>query len=302
MDAVEVVLGSRKAAARAGAPAAARLLAALMPRLSVAAPALAARIAEFLWFRLPTRQPPDMAAAAVLDGASPLPLQVDGLRIAGWSWGEGPVVLLQHGWGGHAGQLQAFVAPLVAKGYRVVAFDAPSHGASGPGAYGRHSGSLLEFAAVLLEAQRRLGPLHALAAHSGGAVAAVYALRRGLQAGRLVLLAPMTQPLRQAERFARMLGLGGEVQQRWQARAARRLGFRWEELEATQAPPLLSVPPPLLVIHDPQDREVPFADGADLVRAWPGARLIATAGLGHRRLLRDDGVIARALDFVTGRA
>ncbi|MGZ5446135.1 MAG: alpha/beta hydrolase [Thermoanaerobaculia bacterium] len=48
-----------------------------------------------------------------------------------WSWGEGPAVLLVHGWGGHAAQFQSFVEPLVRAGFRAIAFDAPSHGSSG---------------------------------------------------------------------------------------------------------------------------------------------------------------------------
>jgi hypothetical protein len=32
---------------------------------------------------------------------------------------------------------------------------------------------------------------------------------------------------------------------------------------------------------------------------WPGARLVSTEGLGHRRILRDAEVIAAAVAFVT---
>ena len=51
-------------------------------------------------------------------------------------WGEGPVVLLVHGWGGWRGQLGRFVAPLVDAGHRVVAVDAPGHGDAGAGFMG----------------------------------------------------------------------------------------------------------------------------------------------------------------------
>jgi pimeloyl-ACP methyl ester carboxylesterase len=48
----------------------------------------------------------------------------------------------------------------------------------------------------------------------------------------------------------------------------------------------------LLVIHDEQDKDVPVSDGRLLVDLWPGARFQGTTGLGHRRILRDPGVIA----------
>ncbi|HET7505519.1 MAG TPA: hypothetical protein VFK02_31075 [Kofleriaceae bacterium] len=53
----------------------------------------------------------------------------------------------------------------------------------------------------------------------------------------------------------------------------------------------------LLVIHDRDDREVPFAHGERLAARWHGARLQATSGLGHRRILRDDQVVAEVVAF-----
>ena len=46
------------------------------------------------------------------------------------------------------------------------------------------------------------------------------------------------------------------------------------------------------------DRDVPYAGGAALARAWPDASLRTTHGLGHRRILRDPEVISWAMDFV----
>jgi pimeloyl-ACP methyl ester carboxylesterase len=57
---------------------------------------------------------------------------------------------------------------------------------------------------------------------------------------------------------------------------------------------------PLLVFHDPEDREVPFAEGAELARRWPGAELRPAAGLGHLRILRDEGCVAAAVGFLGG--
>src|SRR6185295_1815526 len=57
-------------------------------------------------------------------------IRIDGRELAAWRWGDGPAVLLVHGWEGHAGQLAAFVEPLLARGLSAVAFDAPAHGSS----------------------------------------------------------------------------------------------------------------------------------------------------------------------------
>jgi len=56
---------------------------------------------------------------------------------------------------------------------------------------------------------------------------------------------------------------------------------------------------PLLVLHDREDGEVPFADGDAIAAAWPGASIEPTEGLGHRRILRAPHVLARAVEFVS---
>jgi hypothetical protein len=57
---------------------------------------------------------------------------------------------------------------------------------------------------------------------------------------------------------------------------------------------------PLLIAHDVADEEVPIAHGYAYTMGT-GARLIATDGLGHRRILRDRHVVDSAVDFVTHR-
>src|SRR3954471_16290637 len=44
---------------------------------------------------------------------------------------DGPVVLLVHGWGGHAGQMLALAGKLSAQGLRPVIVEMPAHGRSG---------------------------------------------------------------------------------------------------------------------------------------------------------------------------
>jgi pimeloyl-ACP methyl ester carboxylesterase len=54
----------------------------------------------------------------------------------------------------------------------------------------------------------------------------------------------------------------------------------------------------LLVVHDENDREVPIACGEAIARAWPGAELVRTRGLGHQRILRDAATLKRVVRFV----
>jgi pimeloyl-ACP methyl ester carboxylesterase len=220
-------------------------------------------------------------------------VSVRGRRVAAWSWGDGPPVYLVHGWAGVGGQLAAFGPPLLANGFRVVAFDAPGHGVSA----GRRS-SIVHFADALHEVVAKQGQAHAVIAHSLGAAAAVRALSLGLQVQRAVFVGPTGGPRDWAERFRRHLGVPPHVMASMRERSERWLGASWADFDV----PMLarSQAASLLVFHDRDDAEVPWNDGAAIARAWPGARLVTTAGLGHRRILRDERVVSQSVAFVKG--
>ena len=168
------------------------------------APSLAARYATRLWFTVPAppRVPPTPP------GGEPFTVDFRGRRVRGHSYGRGPVVYLVHGWGGIAGQLSAFVDPLRRRGFRVVVFDAPSHGASDPGEHGPNRTHGLEFARAFGAVASRFGPAHAVVAHSMGALPTLLTQVDGLAIGKLVLLAPMRDLDTHLDRFAGQLGMG----------------------------------------------------------------------------------------------
>jgi pimeloyl-ACP methyl ester carboxylesterase len=77
---------------------------------------------------------------------------------------------------------------------------------------------------------------------------------------------------------------------------ARTVGREPVTLDARRAAASLRVP--ALIVHDPEDREVPWAHGAEIANAWMGSRLLQADGLGHNRLLRDPRILAATTDFI----
>jgi pimeloyl-ACP methyl ester carboxylesterase len=264
------------------------------------APGVGARWAEHLWFTVPAAS--GRRDRQVAPGR-PFQVRVHGRVVAGEVWGgrpadgDPPVVYLVHGWGGWRWQLDGFVAPLVEAGFRVVAFDAPSHGASDPGPSGPGRSTILEFADALAAVVADMGPAHAVVAHSLGATAAAFALRGGLPVERAAFLAPMADPLPYTRTFAGRLGFGERVRTRLVDRIERRVGL---PLSAFDVPAMAEqvATPPLLLVHDRQDAETGWSDSAAIARFWPRSRLVSTGGLGHRRILRAPAVVAEVVEFV----
>lgn len=215
--------------------------------------------------------------------------------LSGWSWGTGPTVLLLHGWGGIAASLAMFVDPLVEQGFRVVAFDAPAHGESD----GTRT-NMVDYAGAVLQVGRAVGPLHAVLGHSFGAPAAALAAQHGLEAGRMVMMAPPQNIIDLSMEVGELLGFPRHVCELMGQRLARRLRIDWEELATDRLVQDLATP--LLVVHDRDDRTVPWTHGEVIAMAAPNAELLSTNGLGHSDIKADPTVQRRVFEFMSGAA
>jgi pimeloyl-ACP methyl ester carboxylesterase len=260
---------------------------------STLAPGATARLAQKLFFTPPRARVRD-EERAVLARGEVFALTAGGQRVVGRAWGEGPTVLLVHGWGGHSGQMTTLVDPIVAAGFRAVAIDLPGHGESA----GRVS-SVVHFAAALARAAALFGPVHGLVAHSFGAAASTYALSSGLAAGRVVFFSPPARFESFWKRFRVGAGLSDEMMQRMLHEAEGWLKIRFDGLSPIDLASRMTAP--LLVFHDPEDRETSFEEGAELARRWPGAELRRVEKLGHLRILRDARCVSEAVDFLRSR-
>jgi pimeloyl-ACP methyl ester carboxylesterase len=235
---------------------------------------------------LPVKDGALLARARAFDVALP-----ESGRVAAWAWGEGPAVVLVHGWEGRASQLGAFVDPLVRSGFSVVAFDAPAHGES-PGT----RASLRTFAEATREVAARVGPIEAMIGHSLGGLAVLLALKNGVFAQSAVLLAPPS-PQTHFSAFGRYLGFGPAELSRVAELVEREVRLPFANVEGSALAAGLSTAG--LVIHDRNDREASFDIGAATAAAWPDAVLHPTEGLGHRRIVRDPKVVSMAVSFVS---
>lgn len=253
---------------------------------SYLAPNLTAAVAERLFFRT-RRNGPRPGERDVLEVATAS--TIAGMKT--WSWGNGPTVLLVHGWNGRGTQLGAFVEPLVAHGLRVVAFDAFGHGESSGS-----SMSIPELASCVRRISDELGGLYGVVAHSMGGAATTLALSNGLKLERAVFVSPPSDPRVFLQIFSDALGIPDQVRLRVKERVERRIGLTMERMRADVIAPTMRVP--LLVVHDRDDKEVPLDSGQRIAGAWPGAELIITEGLGHKRILRDEHVTNVAASFI----
>jgi len=266
------------------------------------APSLAAGIGSRLWFRVPPATPAERRRARTPAGGEPFEVGADGLTVRGRAYGDpqAPVAYLVHGWGGHWQQLSAMVEPLREAGYRVVAYDAPSHGDSPGGSHGPHASSVMELARSYALVVERHGEPALTVAHSLGSMAVLWAARHhDTRLGALATVAAATEAEELLVAFRRMTGLGARSGQRLLQRIERSIGV---PIAAFHGPTLVGevldgAAAPLLAIHDRADADSPTRVSERLVASWPGGELVLTDGLGHHRILWAPEVVERVSAF-----
>ena len=212
--------------------------------------------------------------------------------LAAWEWGEGPTVVLVHGWGSRAGRFSVMGAALLEAGFRVVAYRRSGAWRVHADASPRCPSSRGRSAPSATKSARS----HGMVGHSLGGAAVALALGDGLAADRVVLIASPADVVRFSTAFADHLGLTPVTRHAMRRNLEDRLRIRWDELHLPTIARSLRIA--ALVVHDRGDTDIPYGQSLEIARAWPGARHVATDGLGHRALLRDAGVVRQVVEFL----
>lgn len=264
--------------------------------LSVVAPPLAAELGYRVWRNLgkPERVRPH--DGEVHARATHGTLDLAGTRVATYTWGDGPeVVLLVHGWRSRASRFSAVVRELESPGRTIVAFDAPGNGDSG-GTFV----TVLDYAQIITLLSARYGGFDTIVAHSFGVLATFLAVREGALAGRIVSIAGVRDVDELFDQFGRLAGVTGRALAGLRTRTERRTFAQvddiWHRFVAELDP--ADIRTPLLVIYDRTDPAVDPRQSELIAEAHNGpTEVIRTEGLGHLRILSDPGVVSAIARF-----
>lgn len=241
-------------------------------------------------FMMPRERSPSAWELPSLEQAQRLTLR---FGLSALRWGEGPAVLLMHGWEGRPTQFASLIAPLVQAGYSVIALDGPAHGQS-PG----RNANVLLFARAMLEACAELPPLHAVIGHSMGGASAMLAVQLGLRTEALVSIAAPSRFLDVLGGFARMVGLPSRARSAFIQEVEWALGMPLKHLDIKHYHMNL----PGLIVHAEDDRFVPVKASQAIHEAWFDSRLLRLEQGGHHRVLADPRVIEAVLGLLAGRS
>ncbi|MFK3680514.1 alpha/beta fold hydrolase [Pseudomonas sp. NPDC088890] len=204
-------------------------------------------------------------------------------------WGNGPTVLMIHGWEGRPTQFAALIEALVDAGHTVVSLEGPAHGRS-PG----QQANVVLFARALLEAAAELPPLRAVIGHSMGGASVMLALQWGLRTEAAVSIAAPAQLIGVLRGFAQRLGLPARARAAFIRQIEHDVGMQIARLDVSG----YQLELPGLVVHAADDQLVPVGEAQLIHKAWFDSRLMLLEEGGHQRVLADPRLSEAVLDLL----
>ena len=206
---------------------------------------------------------------------------------------EGKKLLFVHGWNGRSSQFFRIIELLSDDGYDITAFDLPGHGRST-----RSATNLPEITDLISEITKSRGPYHAIVCHSFGGVAALNAVRLGATFEKLVLISPGVYEIKPM--FKTFVGLFGLDEEYYADRlfdlAESLYGSSPGEFGLDRFSKQIGID--TLIVHCEDDKEALKEIAITLHGDMKNSVLYMTDGLGHRRILRDQKVAEKVMNFL----
>lgn len=232
-----------------------------------------------------------------LQGAEPISFTFDGLRIHGYRWNhpQQKKILILHGFNSAAHKFADYGLALAAKGYEVLAFDAPAHGKS----EGKTTNAV-ECSRMVRLIVEEFGPIDGFIAHSFGAIALSLALEETAHDSNMkaVLIAPATETTSAVNSAFELLKLHDEaVQQEFHNIIYEKSGKQAEWFSIRRA--MWNIKARVLWVHDEDDGITPWIDAEKVKQDnHPHIRFVITKGLGHQKIYRDDTIKKEVIGFL----
>lgn len=235
--------------------------------------------------------------------AEPISFKVNNYIIKGHRWNHPPAglceqpkkALLLHGFSSAAYKFESYVAPLVKKGYEVLAFDAPAHGESSG-----NSTNALEYAEMIKKVIELYGPINSFIAHSFGGIALSLALESIPHdaSAKIVFIAPATETSSAVDGAFTLLKINdAAVRKEFDNIIFEKSGKPTEWFSIRRA--VRNINAKILWIHDEDDDVTPLKDALKVkTDEHSNINFMITKGLGHSKIYHDAAVKKAIENFV----
>lgn len=211
--------------------------------------------------------------------------------VMAYRWlGKGQTILLVHGWESNAARWKPLILQLKEKGFNVIALDAPAHGNSGSRTF-----NALLYSEFIHVVASRFNP-DIIIGHSVGGMASVFFQHKyqfkTIQ--KIILLGAPSEFTGVIKRYTDMLGYNQRITSKLEATIIERFGNHPESFSTAKY--LETIDTKGLIIHDEDDKIIPYDDALLIKNSFKNSKLITTKGLGHS--LNHESVTTHIHEFI----
>jgi pimeloyl-ACP methyl ester carboxylesterase len=232
-----------------------------------------------------------------VENAETIQFQLNNKKVNGYRWNHPQTrkALILHGFGSAAHKFEDYALLLAAKGYEVLAFDAPAHGES----EGNRTNAI-EYCAMIKEVIELYGPVESFLAHSFGGISLSLALEDVPhdEHTKVVFIAPATETTSAVDGAFSMLKIKNEtVRNEFDKLVFEISGKETAWFSMRRA--MHNIKASILWIHDEDDDITPWADALKVKEDnHNNIKFVCTKGLGHRKIYHDDAVKKMVTEFL----
>ena len=201
-------------------------------------------------------------------------------NIASYQWGKGnKTALLVHGWEGRASNFGAIIPMLVKSGYKVISFDAPSHGNSS-----KHKTNFFDIA-ELIEVFLKKETYNLVITHSIGSVMTLMAMSKIKYKGnKLIVLTTPNKFVDYIDHTVTNLGLTTNTKNAFIKLVRNTTVYEPTELQASIFVKNIVIKKALFV-HDIDDKVITIENTKKVSTQMSNSQFIEIKNTGHFRIL-----------------
>lgn len=225
------------------------------------------------------------------EGIKQTTLELNIGKVNTYTLGEGPAVIMVHGWSGNAAQFFPLMQVVADMGYTAVAYDQLAHGDS----EFRHASMprfVLTFKEMVETFQQSHG-VEAIVAHSMGAAGVLNYLDSDFP---MLLIAPLLDVKENFEIRVEQAGLAPVLLKRLMSRVEKQFNIQFDDIMPVQH--LGKHKHPVTIVHDKSDRFVPLERSIEICHDHSNYHLIETNGLGHNRIIDSEASLNALIDML----
>lgn len=214
------------------------------------------------------------------------------LNIATYHWpGSKKTILLVHGWESNTHRWEKLIIELQALDYNVVALDAPAHGKTS----GKHFNAIL-YSECIHKVAANYNP-QIIIGHSVGGMASVFYQyqHQNTAVKKLILLGAPSEFTGVFDRYVDMLGYNKRIAEGLSDRVFSTFNKKPDYFSLAQF--VKEITTDTLLIHDKEDKIIPYSDAELIIENIKTGRLITTEGFGHS--LREKEINSHIIKFIS---